>query len=174
MKWTFVVTSLISPHAPAMLFASAVPVDVRNASNLASEVITDKRHGLYLQGTRVICWSRKCWPYFPLDASKLPINIYGTKRPQTSLTFVSVHFNHNKVHNTKRADTRAFTSWPLGVAAFKLFMFDQPSVSRNKGLTTLRRLDVHAPRPPTARVTETLECGFLLYQLSLKTVIYTV
>ena len=33
---------------------------------------------------------------------------------------------------TKGADTRAPTSWPLRVAAFKLFVFGQPPVSRDK------------------------------------------
>ena len=44
--------------------------------------------------------------------------------------------------DAERADIPAFTSWPLGVTAFKLFVFSQPPVSRDKGLTMLeKRLD---------------------------------
>ena len=36
---------------------------------------------------------------------------------------------------TERVDTRAPTCWPPGLAAIKLIVFSQPSVSRDKGLT---------------------------------------
>ena len=49
--------------------------------------------------------------------------------------------------DTQRSNIRGFTSWPLGVAAFKLFVFSQPSASRDKGLTQ----DSTVQRPSAAR-----------------------
>ena len=44
-------------------------------------------------------------------------------------------FEWHQKADTVRADTRAATTWPLGVAAFKLFVLIQPSVSCDKGWT---------------------------------------
>ena len=40
-----------------------------------------------------------------------------------------------KERDTNKADTRVFTFWPLGIAAFRLYVFSQPSLWREKGLT---------------------------------------
>ena len=72
-------------------------------------------------------------------------------------------------NNTERADTRAFTSWPLGVAAFKLFVFSQPSISRDKGLIKLDKglestaatpngQGVNPPVSPLSACTELFAC----------------
>ena len=48
--------------------------------------------------------------------------------------------------DTERVNTPAVTSWPLGITASKLSVFNQPSVSHDNGLTR----DWKVEQPPAA------------------------